>query len=333
MAGKSNELRGSIARQYNITYKHMRERNFRTRITQGVYTLPAAIVIGCLLWLTTGYDNVAVWEGFGIVALVAYLLAELNTRSTLLRVRSRMVSTSFLSLTAVAPFLYTWSVGMIPMLCLVAAYFPLFASYGQIRSAGFVFHASLCVGLGSLVYPPMLLLAPVFLISVAVPLRALSGGTFLALLFGLLLPYWLLLGVGIWFDDVQAVFAPYIEAFQFQKPDYSVLSLPQIVTMAYVTLLAFVAMLYFARAAYNDKIRTRMFFYVFILFEIVIMGALAMQPQKYDVLLRLYIVNSTPLIAHHLTLGRGRWANIWFVFCLLLLIGVLVFNLGYGKLF
>ena len=291
----------------------MRERNFRTRITQGVYTLPAAIVIGCLLWLTAGYDNITAWEGFGIVVVVTYLLAELNNRSTLLRIRSRMVSTSFV--------------------VLMAAYFPLFAAYGQARSAGYVFHAALCVGLGSLVYPPMLLLAPVLLFSLAVSLRALSGSSFLALLFGLLLPYWLLLGVGVWFDDVQTEFAPYIEAFQFQKPDYSALSLPQIVTMAYVTLLAFVAMIHFARVAYNDKIRTRMYFYVFILFELVIMGALAMQPQKSDVLLRLYIVNSTPLIAHHFTLGRGRWANIWFGLCLLLLIGVLAFNMGYGILF
>ena len=51
------------------------------------------------------------------------------------------------------------------------------------------------------------------------------------------------------------------------------------------------------------------------------------------IVLRLYIVNSTPLIAHHFTLGRGRWANIWFGLCLLLLIGVLAFNMGYGKLF
>lgn len=321
------------ASQDNITHQNMRERNFRTRITQGVYTLPAAIVIGCLLWLTAGYDNITAWEGFGIVVVVTYLLAELNNRSTLLRIRSRMVSTSFVILMAATPFFYTWSVDMIPMLCLVAAYFPLFAAYGQARSAGYVFHAALCVGLGSLVYPPMLLLAPVLLFSLAVSLRALSGSSFLALLFGLLLPYWLLLGVGVWFDDVQTVFVPYIEAFQFQKPDYSALSLPQIVTMAYVTLLAFVAMIHFARVAYNDKIRTRMYFYVFILFELVIMGALAMQPQKSDVLLRLYIVNSTPLIAHHFTLGRGRWANIWFGLCLLLLIGVLAFNMGYGKLF
>lgn len=169
----------------------MRERNFRTRITQGVYTLPAAIVIGCLLWLTAGYDNITAWEGFGIVVVVTYLLAELNNRSTLLRIRSRMVSTSFVILMAATPFLYTWSVDMIPMLCLVAAYFPLFAAYGQARSAGYVFHAALCVGLGSLVYPPMLLLAPVLLFSLAVSLRALSGSSFLALLFGLLLPYWL----------------------------------------------------------------------------------------------------------------------------------------------
>lgn len=312
--------------------KEMRERNFRTRTTQGVFTLPTAAVISFLLWLTAGIENVAMWEGLGLTALVTYLLAELNNRATLLRMRSRMVSTSFLIMTAAAPFLYTWSPGMIPMLCLVAAYFPLFASYGQSQSAGFVFHAGLCISLGSLIYPPMLLLAPVLLICLAVPLRTLSGSSFLGLLFGLLLPYWILLGIGVWQDNVEALFAPYLAAFHFQKPDYSVLTLPQIVTAAYVTLLAVGAMFYFTRTAYDDKIRTRMYFYVFIIIEVVLMGALVAQPQKADILLRLYMVNSTPLIAHHFTLGRGRWLNIWFIISLLLLVGVFVFNMMYNTL-
>ena len=85
-------------------------------------------------------------------------------------------------------------------------------------------------------------------------------------------------------------------------------------------------MLNFTRTAYVDMIRTRLYFYVFILIECLLMAALALQPQKTGVLLRLYIVNSTPLIAHHFTLGRGRWLNIWFIVSLLLLVGILVFN-------
>ena len=35
-------------------------------------------------------------------------------------------------------------------------------------------------------------------------------------------------------------------------------------------------------------------------------------------MLRLLIVNSSPLIAHYLTLAKGRFFHIWFIFCLLL---------------
>lgn len=307
----------------------MRERNFRTRVTQGVFTLPAATVVATLLWLTMGIGNLQMWEGWAITAVSTYLLAELNNRTTLLRIRSRMVSTSFIALTAACPFFYVWSRSMIPALCLIVAYFPLLNAYGQMRSAGLVFHAGLSIGIGSLVYPPLLLLAPFLIVCVAGPLRALSWRSFLGLLFGLLLPYWLLFGKGLLEDNVAETFAPYLGAFHFQKPDYSTLTLPEILIAAYVTLLSLFAMLYFSRTAYDDKIKTRMYYYVFIILEFVFLAALAAQPQQADTLLRLYIINNTPLIAHHFTLGRGRWLNIWFILCLLCLVGILAFNMIY----
>ena len=42
------------------------------------------------------------------------------------------------------------------------------------------------------------------------------------------------------------------------------------------------------------------------------------QPQHFETMLRLLIVNSSPLIAHYLTLAKGRFFHIWFIFCLLL---------------
>ncbi len=307
----------------------MREHNFRTRIVSGTFTLPVAAVLTAVMWLFSGVTDSRAWAGLAVLGLIAYLLVELNNRNALLRVRSRMVSTVFLGLAAASPFFHVWDTAMMPSLALVAAYFPLFAAYQRRNAAGQVFHSSLFIGVGSLFYPPLLLLLAVLLFCLAVHLRALDWRSCLALLFGGLLPWYGLLAYGVWNGSLCALFSPYLAAFCFSGPDYSALSLPEMMMEGFVVLSSLAAMVHFFRTAYNDKIRTRMYFYVIIAVEIVLLAALFAQPQRSDVLLRLLIVNSSPLIGHHISLGKGRWVNVWFAVCLVSLIGLLVFNVLY----
>lgn len=304
----------------------MRDRNFRTRIATGTFTLPVAAVLTALLWIGTALTDEAAWGGLAVTGIVTYLLVELNNRNALLRVRSRMVSTVFLAFMAAAPFLHTWSPDMVPAAALTAAYFPLFAAYQSRNAAARVFNVALLVSIGSLVYAPAIGLLVIFLFSLGAQLRALSGRTFLALVFGAVLPYWFFAAWGIWTHSAEWVGQWFVTTFSFDMPDYTGVSLPQLAFAGYVGLLSLVAVCHFFRTAYNDKIRTRMYFYVFILVEFVLAAALAVQPQKSGVLLRLFVVNSAPIVAHHLTLGRGRWANVWFVLCLIGLVGLIVYN-------
>lgn len=304
----------------------MRENNFRTRITTGSFTLPIAAILTAVLWFLSDPTDKAVWKGILLTALVTYALVELNNRNSLLRVRSRMMSSTYLLLMAACPFFAKWSTDMLPAAALTLAYFPLFAAYQQASSAGQAFKTSLLISAGSLFYPPMLLLEVVVLSCLLIQLRALNWRSLLAVVFGAALPYWFVAGWGIWEGRIDTIFLPYLAAFRFDAPDYSTLQWPYMLLAGYVALLSFIAFVHFVRTAYNDKIRTRMYFYVFSLLEAVLIAALALQPQKADVLLRLLIVNSAPLIAHHLTLGRGRWANIWFIICLTLLAGIVGTN-------
>ncbi len=314
----------------------MREHNFRTRITTGTFTLPTAAILTVVLWVVAGMGSVETLEGLAVVGVMTYLMVELNNRNALLRVRSRMVGTMFLALSAGCPLFYAWSTDYIPALSLLVAYFPLFMSYQKPQDAADIFHAALALGVGSLFYPPLLLLGVAFLVGVAVQLRALSGKTFMALLFGLTLPYYFVAAWGVWENKLATVFLPYIEAFDFAAPDYAAVPLPLLLSGGFVVVLSFIAVVHLFRTAFNDKIRTRMFFYIIVIAEVVLALSLLLQPQKAGILLRLLFVNSAPLIAHHLTLGRGRGLNIYFLVCLLLLSALIVFNLfvsgSYGSL-
>jgi len=304
----------------------MRERNLRSRITTGSYTLPTAAIATAVLWAMVALRVDGAWGGLGLMCVTTYLLVELNNRNALLRVRSRMVSSAYLAIMATAPFFYVWTTAMLPAVALVAAYFPLFAAYQQPRAAASVFNVSLLLSLGSMAYPPLLLLVVIVFFGIVFPLRALSWRTFLALVFGVLIPYWFMAGFAIWEGHLDTAFLPFIAAFRFSPPCYATLSLPERLVALYVALLSLVAIAHYIRTAYNDKIRTRMYFDVIIFVEVAIGIAVALQPQRADVLLRLFIVNSAPLIAHHLTLARGWWANAWFLLCLIALVAIVGFN-------
>ena len=51
--------------------------------------------------------------------------------------------------------------------------------------------------------------------------------------------------------------------------------------------------------------------------QIPILLLTALYPEQRNTLLPLLIVVYTPMISHHLTLARGRMADVWFILCTL----------------
>ena len=257
--------------------------------------------------------------GLCCAAAVTYCLVELNNRNGLLRLRSRMVSSTFALLIGALPLFHTWSASLLPTLCLALAYFPLFGSYQKTSSSGDAFHVGLIVSVGSLAYPPFILLLPVMLLGMAVPLRSLSFKSLLAGIVGGLAPYWCYAGWAVWQDDASECFSPFAAAFHFPLPSYSAVPLPLLLSFGFVFLLALLSTIHYFRTAYNDKIRTRMFYDVIVMNEALITLGLVLVPTDSNALFPLFVMNSSPLIAHYLSLARGRFMNFWFILWLVLL--------------
>ena len=85
--------------------------------------------------------------GFALCALAVYLMAELNTRYVLLRISSRMLSTCLVMLCAAASMLHHLSPAHLMLVCAVASYFPMFATYQRPYSTTRIFLESLFIGL------------------------------------------------------------------------------------------------------------------------------------------------------------------------------------------
>lgn len=303
----------------------MQKKDLRTRVTTGTYTLPAMTALTAVLWVAPDAGSWRLWAGLVTAAWTAFQLIELNNRCTLLRVRSRMVSVTFLGLLLVLPAAHGFTPQSLVPLCVAASFRPLFGAYQKAEAQHHVFQAFLLVSLGSLLFPPLLLLLPCYCLSLAVHLRALTGRTLAAGVLGAALPYWLGAAWAMWRGDLGARAAEWAAAFRFAPPGdgglgeaLAALGPARQAAGAFMLALALMATVHFLRTAYNDKIRTRMFFYTFIVSEVAVAAGLVVRPQDFDTLAPVLAVCAAPLAGHYFTLARGRGMNVWFVlWCLL----------------
>ena len=101
--------------------------DFRNRTAKSMLTLPLVAVVAGVVWLLPDPRSVWLWGGFAIVCALTYTLRELNNRSQLLRIRSRLVSATFLALFAALPDLHSAGMHLLPAVGLLLALCCLFA--------------------------------------------------------------------------------------------------------------------------------------------------------------------------------------------------------------
>lgn len=305
----------------------MQRRDFRKKFTEGTGALPIVWLLTAIAWILPNFQDRYLWLGLALLSLMTYVVIEWNNQNQLLRVRSRMNSVVFLSFMCAFPQLHAVSLHWIPAFCLLAAYFVLFRGYGQISGRGTLFHAFLLLGIGSLVFPPLLLFLPFFYTSAGRQLRILSFSSFCAGFWGYILPYWLAAGIVFVLSSFSlsaqftSFFTPYL-----QLPDYSSIKISSCVGVACVVFLGGISILHFLRTAYNDKIRTRQYYYVLLVQQLPLLSLWALYPNSFDILMPIQIVLLTPFISHYFTLAKGRLVDLFFAFSIALLATLAVFN-------
>lgn len=315
----------------------MRNDGYRQRIAMSNATLYFMAIITILLWAFRPKQDALVWSSFAFVGLITYIIVEWNNQCQLLRIRSRMNSVTFMAFALMFPVVHDGALSWLPSLCLLGSYFILFKGYGAYKAQGYTFHAFLLLSIGSLVYPPMLLLALTLLISCSGQLRMLSMKPFVASLLGLALPYWIYAALvyvvqysplsphlvaapivyEIGFHDL--TWDAWTAFFPLRLPDYTQgVPLWQMVSVGFILLLAMRAMLHFVHTSYDDKISTRQYFYTMMLQAVPVAFFACWFPADIRFTLPLLIISVTPFVAHYFALSRGRGTDYAFVFWILL---------------
>ena len=184
------------------------------------------------------------------------------------------------------------------------------------------------ISIGSLFYAEMLYFAPVLWLLMAAFVRSASLRTVAASVLGLCLPYWLAAAIALYTGHLPML-ADHLGQLAATGPlcDFSLLSANQVATMAFVMAMAATGIIHYRRQSINDKIRTRMFYSCFITMDIASAALAILQPQHYELALRMMIVNTSPLIAHFITLTNTKVTNVAFCAIVVAILALTAFNL------
>lgn len=291
----------------------MRRKRFQNRVAESRISLPATGVYAFIVCLLGGMFGEHMWIQFALLAVSAFLMMELNNSNALIRIYSRMVSCSFIVLAVMSYFLFVDIKCGIVQTCFIAFYLFLFSTYQSRASVGRVFYAFSMLGLASIYYVQILYFVPVIWVLMATNIMNGCARIYVASLLGLLVPYWFAAGYYA-FTDQLSLFDDHFAALLCLDSQSVWLDVPlaQILTIAFVALLAIVGMINFRLNNYRDKIRTRMlfdFFSVMIVFTLIFM---VFQPTNMHFLLAILIVSASPLIGHFISLTNSLVTNLVF---------------------
>jgi len=304
-------------------------KRLQNRIAESKFALPLTLVYAILVWAAGGMlVNRQMWVPFGCMVISSYLMMELNNINVLIRIYSRMVSCSFLVLTAMATMTFADMQGAIVQLCVIAFYMSLFQSYQDKESSGWVFYAFFCLGMASLTFIQIVFFVPFLWIMLWRNMMSLSWRTFWASIIGLLAPYWF---VGTYYLVVghPEHLASHVASIASFHPllDYQMLDEHLVVSLVFVLLLGIIGTIHFLRNSFFDKIRTRMIYYLLITMLCLSVVFAVLQPQHAQVLLRIMTVSTSILIAHFIALTKTRLTNVTFILLIVLSLVITVYNL------
>ena len=295
-------------------------KRFQNRVAESSLSLPVSAIISILIWFAAGLVSRKLWIPLLLTGFSTYLIAEMNTRNTLLRIRSRMMSCVFLWLaTMQATIAVRWQTTVIQTLTGLCIYLLLFC-YKDKKEVPSIFCIALIISIGSIIWTPFLYFLPIVIFLLCVPLYAISFKAVSAIIMGIVLPYWTLIPYFVYKENTDWIklhFAPLHDASVLF--DYSSITVGHLVCYAILIILMLIGWIHFVRTAYKDKIKTRNLYDVIITLSIFFALIIPIAPAYADYTLTMLAVAVSPLAAHFFSLTSTKLTNIVFIITLIIL--------------
>lgn len=317
----------------------MRNNRFQNHVSESTVTLPLCMVIGALAWFWNGnnqefdYSHSAIIS-LALAAISTYIVIETSNVFALLRIRSSMIATVWVVCISLTPYIHTFSEAWIAVPALAGSYYVMFLTYQQHEPVIHVFHTFVLLGIASLAIPQLLVFVPLYYWYLLVFLRSLTWRGLWAGLVGLILPMCFVLGWSIVSDNYSLLWSwteGLLNTDLFNAGNYAwMLSYkePEALGFALLTLTALISIVHYLRNYYNDKIRTRMFLYIYVMQTAITWLLVVAMPDMYSLLAPVLMLSASTMIAHFFALTGTIVSNLFF--CLTLLLTLMLFTLNLG---
>lgn len=317
----------------------MRNNRFQNHISESSITLPLCMVIGALVWFWNGEKQAFDYTWSGVVSLslatlTTYVVMETANVFALLRIRSRMIATTWVVGISLMSFTHLFSEAWIAALAMAGSHYVMFLTYQQHQPVVPIFHSFLLLGAASLAVPQLLIFVPLYFWYLLVFLRALTWRGFWAGIVGLVLPMCFVLGWSILRDDFSFLLGRIDKLMTTDvlvADDYAWMLTYQnaeTLVLALVSLLSLVGIVHYLRNYYNDKICTRMYLYIYVIQTIAYWLMILLSPDLYHLLAPVLMLGASTMIAHFFAQTGTIVSNLFFCLTLLAVITLFTLNLG-----
>jgi hypothetical protein len=302
-------------------------KTFKDRVAASSATLVAAIVYAALTWAATGLTDPYNWAGFGAMLIVAVALRRMSNGNALMRMRTWLVPATYISLCATFTFSHAFNYMQIGVMLYAIALYFLFQSYQRYHAERWIFPSFFFLSCASLCFPPLVWMALAFYLAMLVQLRVFYVRTIAAGIFGLIIPMQLFAGISFFIDRTDLIAGYFMQMVNFDPIDIRTWELSPTVSIVFVFLLFVISIFHYAHTNFNDKIRTRMYFYILITQSLIFYIFLILQPQFYESLTCFALLTTSPIAGHYFAFSRGVAGNFFFTLFLLLMFVLAAFNL------
>lgn len=303
-------------------------KRLQNRIAQSRWALPVTIFYGLFVCLTVELMGYGQWMTFALLLAATLMMAELNNGYSLIRIYSRMVSCSFMVMITMSLTLFESVTVAVVMVAFIAFLLLIFRAYQNPGAVGWVFYAFVALGISSIVFSKSLLFVPVLWVIMAVNVLCFSPRTLIASLLGIITPYWFVAAWLIYQGNISYLGTHFLSALQFGTPfQFSILNIHQLLTFAFVLVLAVIGAVHFFLYSYQDRIRIRLMYETFVVLDACAVIFAILQPQYFDEMLGMSIVTTATLIGHFLALTHSRLSNITMFVLAGVTLALTIFNL------
>lgn len=300
---------------------------FQDRTVIGTFTLPLAALWAVMVSVAAYLFAQGEWASMPALAASTYCMLEMNNHNMLLRKRSRMVSCSFLMLTMMCMGANNHVGISIVQLCFAGAIFLLTFTYQNKKMVGVLFYVALLVGISSFVWIHSIWLMLLLLLVIFRPLSSLSFRGINGMFFGLALPYSIYATYRLWEKDL-AWWEPKLQMLTDSRAlfDYGNVRIELIPPYVLMWILTVCSTFHFISYSYQDKVRVRMLYWMYIALAWLTLILIACAPCNAHYLLPIACIPVSVLTAHLFTHTSTKFSNISFSIAIILAMLITVFE-------